>query len=322
MKLQNKNVLVTGGAGFIGSHLVDRIIRENPNNLVVVDNLFLGKLTNLNDAKRDFPGLKFFNVDATDFNIMHEIIKTNNIDVVFNLAVVPLPASLEKPEWSFMQNVLMTKVLCELIRKNLFKTLIHCSSSEVYGTALSELMSEEHPIRPHTPYAASKAAADLMVESYYKTFGIDMAIVRPFNNYGPRQNEGSYAGIIPLTLKRIFNNESPVIYGDGKQTRDFIYVTETADAFVRVYESENTRGKTINLASGKEISINKVIDLLLKFSNSKLTVKSCPERIGDVRKHLGDISLARDLIGFQPTVSFEDGIKETVEWYLNYLINQ
>ena len=259
MSLKNKSVLVTGGAGFIGSHLVDRLIKEEPNNLVVVDNFFIGKESNLKEARENYPNLKSYNQDVTDYEKMSEIMKNEGIEVVFNLAVIPLPASLIKPRWTFEQNVDITLSICELARDNYFNTLIHFSSSEAYGTSEYVPMDEKHPLNGTTLYAASKAASDQLVFSYCKTFGIDASVIRPFNNYGPRQNEGSYAGIIPLTIKRILNDEAPVIYGDGKQTRDYLYVTDTANATIDVYNSKSTRNKVLNIASGKEISIETLV---------------------------------------------------------------
>jgi len=316
MSVKNKSVLVTGGAGFIGSHLVDRLIKEEPENLVVVDNLFLGKEANLEEARENYPNLKIYNQDASDYETMSEIMKNEGTEVVFNLAVIPLPASLTKPRWAFEQNVNITLTICELARNDYFDTLIHFSSSEAYGTSEYAPMDEKHPLNGTTPYAASKAASDQLVYSYCKTFGIEAAIIRPFNNYGPRQNEGSYAGVVPLTIKRILNDEAPVIYGDGKQTRDYLYVTDTANAAIDVYNSNSTRNNVLNIASGKEILIETLIKLIGKYLNSDKPIIYEQERPGDVRRHIANISLAEDLIGFKPTVSSEEGLKLTVDWYL------
>ncbi|MEK6967644.1 MAG: GDP-mannose 4,6-dehydratase [Nanoarchaeota archaeon] len=313
--LRNKSVLVTGGAGFIGSHLIEEIIKERPRHIVVVDNFFLGDMKNLSDAKKKFNSLTVKNQDASDYKKMKLIIKENEIDAVFNLAMVPLPVSLVKPEWSFDINVKITRALCQLLREDTFKTLCHYSSSEVYGTALKDKMDEQHPLFPHTPYAASKAACDHLVYSYYKTFGIDMLIVRPFNNFGPRQNDMSYAGVIPITIKRIMNNQTPVIYGDGMQTRDFLFVRDTAKATVTAYKSSNTHGKIINVASGKETSVNTLVKIICNELSWTKPVKYEGARPGDVKRHLGDITLAKKLINFKPSVNLEDGIKETVMWY-------
>ena len=321
MSLKNKSVLVTGGAGFIGSHLVDQLIFEGPKKIVVVDNLFLGKDSNLTEAKMNFPDLVIYHKDASIKNDMKTVIENEGIDVVFNLAVIPLPASLEKPAWTFRHNNEIAVSMCELAREELFKTLIHFSSSEAYGTSISGSMDENHPLNGTTPYAASKAACDLLVLSYCRTFNIDASIIRPFNNYGPRQNEKSYAGVIPLTIKHILKNESPVIFGDGTQTRDYLFVTDTARAAIKVYNSPNTRAKVLNIASGREISIQYLMQFIADYLGFKKPIKYTDQRPGDVKRHIANVYLAEDLIGFHPSVSFEEGLKKTIEWYKKYYQN-
>jgi UDP-glucose 4-epimerase len=315
MSISSKSVLVTGGAGFIGSHVVDRLAELKVKNLVVIDDFSLGKDRNLAYAKKAYPKLKVYEQDLADEKATRKVLEAEGIEVVFNLAVIPLPASLVKPEHTFMENVAMTMAICEAQREKLFDTLIHFSSSEVYGTAIQPLMTEEHVLGALTPYAASKAACDHLVFSYRSTFGADSAIIRPFNNYGPRQNEGTYAGVIPLTIKRIMHGEPPIIYGDGKQTRDYIFVRDTAQAAIDVYESEKTRGRVLNIASGKEVSINHLVKVICQEMGFKGEVRHEPERPGDVRRHVADISLSKKLIGFEPKTPLEDGMKETIEWY-------
>jgi len=315
MSLKNKSILVTGGAGFIGSHLVDKLIKEEPEILIVVDDFFVGKIENLREAREKFKGLKIYKQDASEYDKMKEILIDNGVDVIFDLATIPLPVSLERPRWAYEKNVNKCSALCELIRNDYFDILVHYSSSEAYGSLKYKPMDEEHPWNPTTPYAASKAAEDHLVFSYYRTFGIDMAIIRPFNNYGPRQNIGKYAGVIPLTIKRILNGESPIIYGDGKQTRDYIYVLETVESSIQVYNHKNTRGKAINIASGKEITIKEIVKTIAEHLGCDKPIVYKEPRPGDVRRHFADISLAKKLIGFKPAINFEEGIKYTLEWY-------
>jgi UDP-glucose 4-epimerase len=176
-------------------------------------------------------------------------------------------------------------------------------------------MDENHPERPLTPYAASKIASDNIAISYRKTFGLDIAIARPFNSYGPRQNELSYAGVIPLTIKRIMNGDAPVIFGDGKQTRDYTFVEDTANGIKDVYESPTTRGRIVNIASGEEVSIKQIIDLIVKEMDYKGEIVYEPARPGDVRRHKGDISLAKKLLRYEPKITFQEGIRRTIAWY-------
>jgi len=315
---------VTGGAGFIGSHLVDKLIDQKPENLVVVDNFYLGedKIRNLSVAKNSFPSLKVYTQDATKMRSMKQILESESIEVVFNLAAICLPASLVKPKWVHDTNITITSTFCELLRKSCFDTIIHFSSSEAYGDAKQVPMDESHPLEPYTPYGASKIASDHLVLSYYKTFGIDASIIRPFNSYGPRQNEGTYAGVIPLTIKRILRGDSPVIYGDGLQTRDYTYVTDTAEAAVKVYCTETTRGKVLNIASGKETSIKNLVSKIAELMNCKKPIIYEKPRPGDVRRFIGSNCLAKELINYEPKVSFDEGLKRTIDWYRNLYASQ
>src|SRR3989344_4407266 len=316
MSLKNKRILVTGGAGFIGSHLVDALIKESPEKITVLSNFYLGKEENLNEAKKNFPNLKLYHGSAADYDVTKRIFENENIDIVYNLAVIPLPASLEDPLGSTLENVKIATNICELLRKGLFKKLIHFSSSEAYGSAKQVPMNENHPLNPETPYAAAKAAGDLIVDSYYRTFKLDTSILRPFNNYGPRQNSGKFAAIIPLFIKKIMNNETTlIINGDGEQTRDFIFVTDTAKAAIEFAKNNSVIGKTINIASGKELSMNYLTELICKEMNFKGKIVHGGDRPGDVRRHFADVSLAKKLLNFETKVKFEEGIKLTCDWY-------
>ena len=315
MKLAGKSVLVTGGAGFIGSHLVDRVIGEKPANLVVVDNLFLGKEANLAPAFDVMPSLRMYREDISDYDVMCTIMRDEATEVVFNLAVIPLPTSLERPRWTIDVNVGSATVVAELLRQGAYQTLVHFSSSEVYGTAQRVPMDEDHPLAPLTPYAASKAAADHIVLSYHHTFGLDVALLRPFNTFGPRQNESAYAGVIPRVLERAFLGREVTVDGDGHQTRDFSYVQDVADAAVRVYEEPRTRGQVMNVASGKEVSVNALVAELLEVSGSAAGVVHGPPRLGDVRRHLGSPARLQALTDWRPSVGLRPALESTVAWY-------
>lgn len=319
LKLIGKNVLVTGGAGFIGSHLVDHLIGEKARKIIIVDNFFLGKLSNLEKAKKTFKNLFVFNKNAEDYDFMKSVIGKNKVDIVFNLATKCLPYSFVNPEETFMVNVNISSTLLKLLRKRYYKTLIHFSSSEVYGSAVTPSISENNLLNPHTPYAAGKAAADLMILSYFKFFNIDVSIIRPFNTCGPRQNEGSYAAVIPITIKRILNGKEPILESDGNQTRDFIYVDDVAEAAVAIYKNKKTRGKVINIGLGKEIKIKTIISLIAKCLGYKGKIIKKPERKGDLRRLRANVGLAKSLIGFKPKTNFEQGLKYTVEWYVKNL---
>jgi UDP-glucose 4-epimerase len=306
--------MVTGGAGFIGSHLCDRVIKENPSRLIVVDDFSLGKTRNLRSVIGD-SRVKVYRRDARRYASLKSIIEDEKVDVVFNLAVIPLPMSLERPLETVITNVTITANICDLLRKQKFHALVHCSSSEAYGTALYVPMDEEHPEKPLTPYAASKIACDQVAISYFKTFGLDISIARPFNCYGPRQNERSYAGVIPLTIERILRGEPPVIFGDGHQTRDYTYVADTVEGILGVFSCEEATGRLVNIASGKEVSIGVIIAKIAKIMGYEEKIVYKAARPGDVRRHKGDISLARRLFGYSPKTDLDEGLRESIDWY-------
>jgi len=288
--ITDKIVAVTGGAGFIGSHLCDKLLASEPKEIIIIDDLSLGKMRNIEHLLKN-PRVKMYKLDASDYQRMSHIFKKEHIDVVFNLAVVPLPRSLETPKEAIDKNTLITTTMCELLLQKLYQTLIHCSSSEAYGTAVYVPMDENHPLNPLTPYAASKIACDHIVLSYHRTFNVDVAIARPFNAYGPCQNESSYAAVVPITIRRILTGKPPIIYGDG----------------------------TINIATGKEIRIKDLINLIAKLADYKGEIVYADPRPGDVRRHKGDISLAKKLLDYSPKTDWETDLRKTIDWYKEQL---
>jgi UDP-glucose 4-epimerase len=321
--LKGKSILVTGGAGFIGSHLVDRLAAENPTAVVVVDNLYLGQEKNLDQGKQLLGDrLHFYNQDAGDQKAMQEILARHKVEVVYDMAVIPLPASLEDPVWCVMENTKLTTALCELQRQGCFQSMVHFSSSEVYGTAIEVPITEQHPYMPSTPYAASKLAGDQVALSYAHTFGSDITCLRPFNNYGPRQNDKSFAGIIPIVVNKVLAGEPLTVNGDGLQTRDYIYVTDTAEAAVRIYEEEAARGQVLNIGSGKELTVNDLIACILDIlGKPNHLVQHGPNRLGDVRRHMAGTVKSEQILNYHPKVSLTDGMRQTVQWYVEKSTN-
>jgi UDP-glucose 4-epimerase len=314
--VRGKHVLVTGGAGFIGSHLVDLLIAEGAGEITVVDNFFLGKESNLAEARAARPALRALRLDASSDTALRETLAALPVvDVVFDLAVIPLPTSLELPRFCFDTNVGITSTLCELLREGRFGALVHFSSSEAYGSARSVPMGEDHPLDPLTPYAASKAASDHLVRTYAATFGVDALVVRPFNNYGPRQNEKQYAGIIPTLLRCAFEDRTFVIFGDGEQTRDYIYATDTARAALALYGCTAARGRVVNVGSGQEISILELLGAIEGILGRPIPHEHHAPRPGDVRRHRADISLLNELVRFAPRIGLDEGLARTVEFY-------
>lgn len=314
--IKDSTILVTGGAGFIGSHLVDRLIKENAKEIIVIDNLFLG--TELNLAEAITQGVIFYKDDIEISSSLDYIFERHNIDIVFNCATKALNYSFVNPKNAFDTNVQGILNILEYQRKEKFKTLVHFSTSEVYGTAVYEPMDEQHPIRPTTTYAAGKAAADIAINSWVNMFGLDAFIIRPFNNYGPRQNHKGYlAGIIPITAWRIINGIPPEIHGTGDQTRDFIYVKDTVDAIVKLYPFLKT-AESINISTDGQISMKEVIHKIAGLMEYQGEILMKPVRGADVEAHNASNAKVKSMIDYQLT-TFERGLATTVKWYQDNL---
>ncbi|MEF9989236.1 MAG: NAD-dependent epimerase/dehydratase family protein [Christensenellaceae bacterium] len=311
-KICGATILVTGGAGFIGSHLVDHLIAAGAKKVVVVDNLFVGKEENLKDAVAK--GAIFIKDDAEIEGTLEYIIKEYAIEVVFNCATKALNYSFINPVNAYMTNVNIMKNLLELQRKGAFLTLCHFSSSEVYGSAVYEPMDEKHPFFATTTYAAGKAAADIMLYSYVNQYQMDAFIVRPFNNYGPRQNaDGALAGIIPLTAKRIMQGIPPEIHGTGEQSRDFIFVYDTVDAVLKLYDKMK-KGDSVNISTNGQIKIKDLMQKMVYQMNFEGEIVYKKRRNADVDCHHASNKKLLEMIDFEP-VNFDEGLKKTIAWY-------
>lgn len=316
-EIKGAHILVTGGAGFIGSHLVDRLLDEGATSVVIVDNLFVGSEDNIADAVRR--GAMFIKDDAEIEGTLEYIVAHNDIEIVFNCATKALNYSFINPSNAYMTNVNIAKNLLELQRKGAFATLCHFSSSEVYGSAVYEPMDENHPFHATTTYAAGKAAADGMLFSYVQQYGLDAFIMRPFNNYGPRQNyKGPLAGIIPLTARRILAGEAPEIHGTGKQSRDYIYVFDTVDAVLRLY-GKLPRGEAVNISTNGQVTIADLIARVAAGMGYTGDIVQKPARGADVFCHNASNAKMKSLIDFTPT-PFEAGLKETLAWYKEQIV--
>lgn len=311
--LAGQTILVTGGAGFIGSHLVDRLLKEGAREVVVIDNMFTGDEGNLEAALKTGRTV-LYRDDAELSTSLEYIFTMHHIDLVFNCATKALNYSFLNPANAFSTNVNVVLNLLELQRRGLFKTMCHFSTSEVYGSAVYEPMDEAHPKNPTTTYAAGKAAADHAVESYVRMFDLDAYIVRPFNNYGPRQNyKGYLAGIIPITAWRIINGISPELHGEGLQSRDFIYVHDTIDAVIKLH-GVMPKGESVNVSTDNQISIRDLLQKICDDMNYGGEILKMPERKSDVLCHNASNEKIKTMIDYSLT-SFDKGLRETLTWY-------
>ena len=297
MQLKNKIVCVTGSEGFIAGHLIDALEKEKPKKIIKID--------------------KDTGQDLLDFDKIVKIFKKEKPDIVFNLAVLPLPASLTAPFNTTVEILYMMINLCEMARLKLFKRLVHISSSEAYGNAIHKPMDENHPLNPRTPYASAKAACDLIALSYQRTFGIDVVIPRCFNTYGPRQPI-KWGALVPKVISTILQGGKPVIYQNGKRTRDFIYVTDTAKGIIGVAKHAKS-GEVVNIGSGIEMSVMGMLLKICELMKYKGKIDYQKQRAGDVSQLVCDNDKAVLMFNFSPKVGLEEGLRRTIDYYRELL---
>ena len=315
-RVRGARCLVTGGAGFIGSHLVEALVRAGAAYVHAVDDLSLGREENL-AAMLGREDVELTVADAADEERLRALCGARPFDLALHLAVIPLPHSLAHPRENVDRNVAMTSAVCEVLRAGGVRRLVHFSSSEVYGTARTVPMTEDHPLRPHTPYAAAKAASDLVALSYHTTFGLDVTVVRPFNTYGERQNDAAYAGLIPAVVRRVQAGEPVVIDGDGRQSRDMTHVADTVAGAIAIAAADGLTGRTFNLGQGTDHPVGDIVRIVLgEMGVSEHPVVHGPARPGDVRRLVADISAARRAVSYAPRVGIRKGLARTVGWYM------
>ncbi len=305
---QFSKILVTGGAGFIGSHLVDMMVEEGYK-VSVIDDLYTGRIENLQSHVANGT-VKFSRGDIRDRHLAGRLVK--EADAVVHLAAVAsVPYSVKEPILTNDVNVNGTLNLLELSVKAKVKKFIFVSSCAVYGEPKYLPIDEKHPIEPLSPYAASKAAAEHYCRAFCSAYGLGTSIMRLFNVYGSRQREDdSYSGVVTSFIRNLANRRPLIIYGDGDQTRDFVHVKDACDAILSALKSDKSYGFTFNVASGKETSINELARLLIRVSGKEAKVIHKSPRSGDLRKSYASISTAKKVLAFHPKTSLEHGLRQ------------
>jgi len=311
-----KKVVVTGGAGFIGSHIVEYWAKQNAD-VFVLDNLRSGFEKNLNG----FENVTFVRGSITDKDVVFSVLE--NADYVHHLAaMISVPESVENPFECVSINVNGLLNVLEASAKHKIKKIVHSSSAAVYGDNPVSPKTISMKPEPKSPYGITKLDGEYYLQSYLENFGLQTISLRYFNVFGPRQDPKSqYAAAIPIFVNNALQNKEIIIYGDGKQTRDFIFVKDVVAANVLAATTENVNG-TFNVACGSAISINHLVNLVLELTNSKSHIRYEKERAGDIKHSLASIEETKQQLGFQPKHDLLEGLKETINYFIQLFQNK
>ncbi len=308
--------LVTGGAGFIGSNICRRLVSQGCF-VRVVDNLITGKRSNLHDI---IDKIEFIEADMGDPAVAAQAMK--DVEVVLHQGAVPsVPKSLADPVTTHKHCVDATFTLLMAARDAGIKRFVYAASSSAYGDSETLPKVETMPTNPLSPYAVAKLTGEYYCKVFCGVFGLETVSLRYFNIFGPYQDPTSqYAAAIPAFVTMILNDQSPTVYGDGEQSRDFTYIDNVIEANLLAARTKETHGEVVNIACGDSITINAIIDLINKTFGKNVKANYVPERAGDVKHSLADISLAEKVIGYKPIVPFREGLATAISWYRDNLI--
>ena len=301
--------LVTGGAGFIGSHIVRRLV-ENGEYVRVIDNLCTGSSDRLAGV---VAAIEFVQADLAEPEVAERAV--NSVDYVIHQAAIPsVQRSIRDPIASNRANITATLNLLEACRKRGVNKFVYAASSSVYGDTVVLPKREEMPANPLSPYALQKHVGERYCAMYHALFGLETVSLRYFNVFGPGQDPNSeYAAVIPKFITRLLAGQAVTVFGDGEQSRDFTYVENVVEANLRALRAEGAGGKVVNVGCGRRFSLNQLIGMMERLLGVKARVEYLPPRPGDVRDSLAAIDLARKVLGYEPRVSIEEGLKRTVE---------
>jgi UDP-N-acetylglucosamine 4-epimerase len=316
--IEHSTFLVTGGAGFIGSNLCEYLVKANAKKVICLDNLFNGKKENISHLIK-INNFEFVLGDITNKKLLLNI--TQDVDYVLHQAAWgSVPRSMKMPMEYHDNNVTGTLNVFDAARVNKVKKVIYASSSSVYG---------DHPILPKvegiegnllSPYALTKKINELHGKLYWDVFKLPTIGLKYFNVFGRRQNpEGEYAAVIPRFIKKVINNESPIVFGNGEQSRDFTYIDNVIQANINacIFSTEEAYGKSFNIAFGERVTINELFTSINKILNKSVNITYSQERLGDIKHSLANINNARRAFKYNPIIDFRNGLKLSIEWYIN-----
>ena len=306
-----RTFLVTGGAGFIGSHIAETLVQRG-DRVRVLDNLSTGRLSNL-DGFRD--QIEFIEGDVADAKVVAQT--AAGVDCIFHeAALASVPLSVQRPLDSHAACATGTVALLDAARRAGVRRVVYAASSAAYGDQPTSRKRETDLPAPLSPYAAGKLAGEFYCQAFWSSFGLETVAIRYFNVFGPRQDPNSqYSAVIPLFITAMLAGKQPVIYGDGRQSRDFSFVANVVHANLLAADAPNVAGRTINAADGRSIDLLALLDTLNRLLAMEVRPEFASPRPGDVRESQADITLARTLLGYEPQVDFEQGLRRSIDYY-------
>jgi UDP-glucose 4-epimerase len=303
--------LVTGGAGFIGSHIAE-VLTQRGDRVRILDNLSTGHVANMDSFRKR---IEFIEGDITDAAVVAKAVE--GVDCIFHeAALASVPLSIERPLDCHAACATGTVTLLDAARRAGVRRVVYAASSAAYGDQPTSSKRETDLPAPLSPYAAAKLASELYCQAFYKSFGLETVAIRYFNVFGPRQDPQSpYSAVIPLFITAMLAGRQPVVYGDGRQSRDFSFVGNVVHANLLAADAPAAAGRTINAADGRSIDLLTLLELLNRLLRTNVKPTFAPPRAGDVRDSQADITLARSLLGYEPPVTFEDGLRRSIDYY-------
>lgn len=313
--LLNKTTLITGGAGFIGSHLAETLLNLGAD-VIVFDNFLTGKEENLENSQK-FKSFQLIKGDVNKWPEIKKVFENHKIDFIFHLAaLVGVKRTLENP-FRVLEDIEGIKNLVKLCRQYKVKKIIFSSSSEVYGDpkTLPE-KEDETPLDSRLPYAVVKGVGENYFKALWQVYKIPTTSLRLFNVYGPRQDCSGYGFVIPIFISQVLKNQNPTIFGDGTQTRDFVFIKDCVDSMIKTLEVSESNGQIINIGKGKETTILELAQKIIKISGENLKpVFLPPRKEGEIKRRCPDVTKMKKILGFYPRHSLDEGLKITYDWF-------